>query len=55
MSYDYRHRSVWIDPLAPEPHPALYDLCERCAQRMSPPRSWVLTDRRDRQLFSAVS
>lgn len=55
MSYDYRQRSVWIQPLERERDPHVYELCEPCSQRMSAPQGWVLTDIRARQLFEAVS
>jgi hypothetical protein len=54
MSYDYAGRSVWIDELPTEAHPHTYELCAPCAERMTPPRGWVLTDMRARPLFEAV-
>ena len=54
MTYDYGQRSVWITELSPEPHPALYDLCDPCAAKTAPPRGWVLTDDRERPLFEAA-
>jgi hypothetical protein len=55
MSYDYRQRSVWIQALARDRDPHVYELCEVCAQKMTPPQGWVLTDLRARSLFEAAS
>jgi len=55
MSYDYRQRSVWIQALGRERDPHVYELCEVCAQKMTPPQGWVLTDVRARSLFEAAS
>lgn len=47
MSYNYTAGEVWIDD-----HPELvepgtgYTMCERHADKISPPLGWVLTDRR---------
>jgi hypothetical protein len=54
MSYDYDDRQVWVGD-----HPALlepgagYALCDRHADRVTPPVGWLLTDRRSsiRPLF----
>jgi hypothetical protein len=54
MAYDYGRRAVWIDHLSGEPHPSSYDLCVPCSDRMTAPRSWILTDVRERELFDAV-
>ena len=53
MRYDYTGRSVWIDHLDAESHPATYDMCGVCSEKMTPPRGWDLTDARDRRLFEA--
>jgi hypothetical protein len=55
MSYDYRQRSVWIHALGTTRDPHVYELCEPCAERLSAPQGWVLTDTRARPLFEAVS
>jgi hypothetical protein len=54
MTYDYGQRSVWIGSLEPERDPHAYELCAPCAERITPPRGWVLTDLRARPLFEAV-
>ena len=54
MTYDYESRAVWVGD-----HPSRldagsgYSLCDRHADRLSPPVGWVLTDRRSsmRPLF----
>jgi len=46
FSYDYASSTVWLDDLAPEAHPATYDLCAAHAARLAPPRGWQLADRR---------
>jgi hypothetical protein len=55
MSFDYSQRSVWIDALERVHQPSNYDLCAPCAEKMTPPRGWVLTDQRTRPLFEAAS
>jgi hypothetical protein len=37
---------AWLDPLHAERDPHAYDLCERHAGRLTPPRGWQLRDRR---------
>jgi hypothetical protein len=46
LTYDYAHAHAWLDPLAAERDPHAYDLCERHACRLTPPRGWALRDRR---------
>lgn len=46
LTYDYAHAHAWLDPLTPERDPHAYDLCERHASRLTPPRGWALRDRR---------
>lgn len=50
FSYDYGSSTVWLDDLAPEAHPATYDLCAPHAGRLAPPRGWQLADRRTQRL-----
>lgn len=45
LAYDYTGQAVWVDPLAPEPHPMTHDLCGRHADALSVPRGWMLHDR----------
>lgn len=54
MTYDYGRSAVWIDHLAPDPHPSHYDLCGVCAERTTAPRGWLLTDARERELFDVA-
>jgi hypothetical protein len=54
MSYDYAGRSVWISAIDDEPNPHTYGLCSPCAERLSAPRGWTLTDSRARPLFEAA-
>ena len=54
MSYDYHHRQVWLGDLAPPIDPgSAYAMCERHANRLTPPVGWLLNDRRSvlRPLF----
>lgn len=46
LTYDYAHAMAWLDPLHVERDPHAYDLCDRHAARLSPPRGWQLRDRR---------
>lgn len=46
LAYDYKARTTWLDPLAPEPHPMSYDLCVAHADSTVVPRGWRLEDRR---------
>jgi hypothetical protein len=46
LTYEYRSAHVWLDPLSPERDPHAYDLCERHATRLTPPRGWAMRDRR---------
>jgi len=46
LTYDYGHALAWLDPLHDERDPHHYDLCDRHASRVSPPRGWDLRDRR---------
>ncbi|TML17887.1 MAG: DUF3499 family protein [Actinobacteria bacterium] len=46
LSYDYASRTVWLEDLHPDAHPANHDLCPRHAARMTPPNGWELVDRR---------
>jgi hypothetical protein len=54
MTYDYGQQSVWITVLEAEPNPHCYELCAPCAERITAPRGWVLTDIRARPLFEAT-
>jgi hypothetical protein len=47
LSYDYAGRTVWLDPLLDDDHPARHDLCDRHANRLSVPNGWRLENRRD--------
>jgi len=42
FGYDYAERTVFLDPLADEAHPASYDVCRRHADNLSVPRGWQL-------------
>ena len=46
MSYDYSSRTVWVDDLASEADPNIYDLCPVHADRQGVPQGWSRTDRR---------
>jgi hypothetical protein len=52
LSYDYAGRTVWLDPLHQDDHPARHDLCGRHADRLSVPNGWRLEDRRGAQHHS---
>ncbi len=47
LSYDYDARLAFLDdPPADEVSPHAYVLCISCADRLDPPRGWLLDDRR---------
>ncbi|NIS31514.1 MAG: DUF3499 family protein [Actinobacteria bacterium] len=46
LSYAYAQRTVWLDDLSQEDHPANHDLCDAHGDRTRPPRGWELRDRR---------
>ena len=46
LGYDYANRTVELEPLADEPHPAYYDVCLRHSDRLVVPRGWHLLDTR---------
>lgn len=45
MLYDYFDRHMWIEDLAHTEVPS-YSMCTDHASRLSPPKGWKLTDRR---------
>jgi len=46
FGYDYTDRTVWLDYVADEEHPATYDLCRRHSAGLTVPNGWALSDRR---------
>lgn len=46
FGYDYANQTVFLDVLAEESHPAMYDVCRRHADAMRVPKGWTLVDRR---------
>lgn len=47
LGYDYAdRRAVLDDPPDGEISPHAYVLCHRCAEKLTPPRGWVLDDNR---------
>jgi hypothetical protein len=46
FAYDYGGRTVELEPLAAEAHPACYDVCRRHSDGLAVPRGWRLLDRR---------
>jgi len=52
FGYEYASRTVWLDDLAHEPHPAVYDVCGRHADSLSVPNGWQLVDRRRQAMAS---
>jgi Protein of unknown function (DUF3499) len=48
VSYHYGEQAAWLDQLTPERDPHAYDMCARHAERLRPPRGWMLDDRRVR-------
>jgi hypothetical protein len=46
LGYDYANRTVELEPLADEAHPAYYDVCRRHADSLVVPRGWRLLDTR---------
>jgi hypothetical protein len=52
FAYDYAGSTVWLDDLATEPHPQIYDICRRHADGLTVPNGWGLVDRRGRAIAS---
>lgn len=50
FSYQYATSTVWLDDLAPDAHPAVYDVCRRHADHLTAPRGWQLVDNRHRDV-----
>lgn len=49
LGYDYAsRRALLLDTGPGRPSPHLYALCSPCAERLSPPRGWVLEDCRSK-------
>lgn len=49
LSYDYAaKRAILDDPAAGELSPHVYVLCNRCAEKLRPPKGWELADQRDK-------
>jgi len=48
LTYDYGHRTAWVERLDVEAHPMSYDLCAAHADGMRVPQGWALQDRRVR-------
>ena len=46
LAFDYHTKTVWLETLAFEVHPAAHDLCARHADRLSAPQGWGLHDLR---------
>ena len=47
LSYDYAARTAMLhDPHEGEPTPHAYTLCGNCAEKLRPPRGWILQDLR---------
>lgn len=47
LGYDYAdRRAVLDDPPGGDVSPHAYVLCTRCAEKLTPPRGWVLDDNR---------
>lgn len=48
MTFDYDDRAVWLEELEDGSDPSRgYALCLTHADRLTPPRGWTLTDRRN--------
>jgi len=43
LTYVYADQMAVLGPLAAEASPHSYDLCERHAQRITPPQGWLLS------------
>jgi hypothetical protein len=46
LGYDYADRRATLDDPSVEVSPHAYVLCTRCAERLTPPRGWILDDLR---------
>lgn len=54
MTFDYAEQAVWLEELESDAERGRgYAFCTEHADRMTPPRGWTLTDRRNvTRLFS---
>lgn len=46
LGYDYAARRAVLDDPSGDVSPHAYVLCTRCAEKLTPPRGWVLDDNR---------
>lgn len=46
LGYDYADRRAVLDDPSGDVSPHAYVLCTRCAEKLTPPRGWVLDDNR---------
>ena len=46
LEFQYASSSIWIDDVAPEREPNVYELCGKHWARFAPPNGWSVDDRR---------
>lgn len=54
LEFQYSTSTIWIDHLADERLPNVYELCAKHWQRFAPPSGWSLDDRRQADVLPFV-
>ncbi len=54
LEFQYASSTIWVDYLAKEREPNVYDLCIKHWQRFVPPSGWSLDDRRRAEVLPFV-
>jgi hypothetical protein len=53
LAYEYSERRALLADVLGEVSPHVYVLCTGCAQKLRPPRGWVLDDQRSSTVIYA--
>lgn len=54
LEFQYASSTIWIDDLADEREPNVYELCAKHWSRFVPPGGWSLDDRRRAEVLPFV-
>ncbi|MEN9802164.1 MAG: hypothetical protein RLZ37_1289 [Actinomycetota bacterium] len=54
LEFQYSSSTIWIDDLADEREPNVYELCAKHWSRFAPPSGWSLDDRRRAEVLPFV-
>lgn len=54
LEFQYASSTIWIDHLAGEREPNVYELCAKHWSRFNPPSGWSLDDRRRAEVIPFV-